>query len=455
MNASKNSSASLDERLLRRRKTMVKGMVGLTVLVLLGFIFGSWKYLQKIGNYLEEELGRRLLSVATLTAQVFESGDFPYEVESDMLTLFLPTLTETLTEVHDENQLQAVYLIDENYRVFATSRNIFSYGETLTFLEEDSVAIRKAASGVAAVAPMQIVEGNRFKSAYAPVRGVLNDVVAIVVVQASADFFDLIRLFQRGLILGGAVSIVLAVLFSAFLFWAIAILIKTHESLRRSERLAAMGQMAATVAHEIRNPLGIIKSTADVLQSKYNSKEEPDELFDFIPSEVGRLNRLVNDFLTFARDRDLETRATDLKSTVEKSMHSLDDEMKQADVQLETDFDELPEVKHDEDALNQVLLNLLINAVQSINGGGKINLKLKHDSRKGKPLVRVEVQDTGCGFDVDSEKVFEPFYTTKTSGSGLGLAICRRIIEKHGGWIEVESEKGRGTNMRFYLPADD
>ncbi|HEX9654133.1 MAG TPA: histidine kinase dimerization/phospho-acceptor domain-containing protein, partial [bacterium] len=279
---------------MRRRKALVTGMIVLTVLVLFTVIFGAWSFLQRMETYLEEELGRRLLSVATLTAKIIESTDFPFFVESERYSLILPSLREVLNAVHGENQLQGAYLVDESYKVFASSRNIFPYGERLTFLEDDSTIVAQAAAGIPAVAPMQLLEGNRFKSAYAPVLGPLRDVVAIVVVQASADFFDLLRVFQRGLIVGGVVGIALAGLLSAFLFGAIALLVKTHESLRQSERLAAMGQMAATVAHEIRNPLGIIKSTADVLNSKYNSQENPDELFDFIPSEVRRLNRLVS-----------------------------------------------------------------------------------------------------------------------------------------------------------------
>ncbi len=433
---------------------MVTGIVVLTIMILFGFIFASWNFLQEMGSFLEDELGRRLLSVATLTSKIIESGDFPFFVESDRLRIILPELQEDLVQVHKENQLQGVYLINESYRIFAGSPDIFTYGERVTFLEEDSLTLNQAVAGITAVAPMQLVAGNRFKSAFAPVMGPLNDVVAIVVVQASADFFDLILFFQRGLILGGLVSVTLAVLFSVFLFWAITLLTKTHESLRKSERLAAMGQMAATVAHEIRNPLGIIKSTADVLQSKYNTNEESDELFEFIPSEVRRLNRLVSAFLTFARDRELEVNASDLRVTVEKTLSSLEDEISQANVKLETEMENLPTVNHDGDAINQVILNLTLNAIQSMNGGGTIVVRLINETRKGRLLVKVEIQDTGCGFDTDSENIFEPFYTTKSSGSGLGLAICKRLVEKHDGWIEVESEKGRGTKMQFYLPVD-
>ncbi|MCH6559490.1 hypothetical protein IH799_03930 [candidate division KSB1 bacterium] len=448
-------TSNLDKKVLRRRKAMVTGMVALTIMVLLGFIFGSWKFLQNMENYLEQELGRRLLATATLTSQIIETADFPSDIELGRLSLVSSRLQQILTDIQRQNQLQGVYLVDLDFRLFASSPELFPFGERLSFVEEDSISVSQASAGIPEAAPMQLVAGNRFKNAYSPVLSPFGDVVAIVVVQASADFFDLLRVFQNGLVFGGIISISIAVLFSLVLFWAIRLLTKTHESLRNSERLAAMGQMAATVAHEIRNPLGIIKGTADVLQSKYGSKDEPDELFEFIPSEVRRLNRLVSDFLAFARDRELERNASDLKSSVEKSLISLQDEIHKANVALEKDYDDLPEVKHDEDAVNQLILNFTLNAIQAMNGAGKIMVRLKNEPRKkGGRYVKVEIEDTGCGFDIKSEKIFEPFYTTKTSGSGLGLAICKRLVEKHNGWIEVESEKDKGTIVRFYLPAE-
>ena len=448
-------TSNLDEKVLRRRKAMVTGMVALTIMVLLGFIFGSWKFLQNMENYLEQELGRRLLATVTLTSQIIETADFPSDIELGRLSLVSSRLQQILTDIQRQNQLQGVYLVDLDFRLFASSPELFPFGERLSFVEEDSLSVSQASAGIPEAAPMQLVAGNRFKNAYSPVLSPFGDVVAIVVVQASADFFDLLRVFQNGLVFGGIISISIAVLFSLVLFWAIRLLTKTHESLRNSERLAAMGQMAATVAHEIRNPLGIIKGTADVLQSKYGSKDEPDELFEFIPSEVRRLNRLVSDFLAFARDRELERNANDLKSSVEKSLLSLQDEIHKANVALEKDYDDLPDVNHDEDAVNQLILNFTLNAIQAMNGGGKIMVRLKNEPRrKGGRYVKVEIEDTGFGFDIKSEKIFEPFYTTKTSGSGLGLAICKRLVEKHNGWIEVESEKDKGTIVRFYLPAE-
>ena len=444
------NQTNLDDTILKRRKAMVTGMIALTLVVILGFAFVSLNFLRRMGDYLEDELGARLHAVATLTARNIEATDFlVFDLQSPRVQ---KRLEEILTTIHFENQLQGVYLVDAQNRVIASSRGLFQAGDQLPFLAEDSLAIADALAGVPAVAGMQVIAGNRFKSAYAPVFA--DELEGLVVVQASADFFDLIGVFQQGLIYLGIASVTISLLFCILLYGAIRLLIKTHESLRQSERLAAMGQMAATVAHEIRNPLSIIKGTAEVLQSKYRKEDEPDELFDFIPDEVRRLNRLVSDFLTFARDRAPEYNATDLKSTVEKTLVNLDDEIKKSAVSLRVNFTEVPAVDHDEDGINQVLLNLILNALQAMPDGGDLTLTMENErAGLGKRFVSVCVHDTGCGFDQGAEDVFEPFYTTKTSGSGLGLAICKRIVEKHEGWMDVRSEKDKGTKMRFYLPA--
>ena len=379
----------LTDKDLKRRKAMVTGIIVLTALVLIGFAVGAWGFLQDMGKYLEDELDRRLLSAATLTAQVIEAGDFAYDIQSGRATLIVPTLNNILHGIQLRNQMQGVYLVDDSFRVIASSIELFAPGERLSFLEEDSLFVNQALAGTPTAARMQIVAGNRFKSAYAPLHNELSDIIGVIVVQASADFFALLGPFQKGLIIGGVASVVLSVLFSVFLFWAVSLLGKTHESLRRSERLAAMGQMAATVAHEIRNPLGIIKGTADVLKSKYCTADAADELFDYIPSEVRRLNRLVSDFLTFARDGELQCKETDLRKSIEKSLEALQDEMQTAKIILEKDFERISPVLHDPDAVNQLVLNFTLNAIQAMNGHGKIVVRLRNEMRKRAPFVKV------------------------------------------------------------------
>ncbi|MDZ7261566.1 MAG: ATP-binding protein [candidate division KSB1 bacterium] len=448
---------NIREDLLRKQKVYLSFIVVVTILLLLALNLGSWLFLNRMGHYLDGELAKRLCSIADLSADMIEElvdQYYPTFGENTLVTIaFL--IEPILSRVQDQNQLEGVYIIDEVYRVLAEGRRRLPLAGRRTYVQEDSLSLKQAWTGITAASPLHVVAGQRFKSAYAPVKTMSNEVMAILVIEANADFFSILRFFRRGLIIGGLVSLGVLILFSSFLFWAISLLIKTHESMRRSERLALMGQMAATLAHEIRNPLRIINATVDVLKDKYDDRGQPDELFEYIPSEVKRLNRLVNDFLSFTREPQLNKKPGDLPRTLSKAIAALDHECREMKVHIATDIPAtLPSINFDEDAVQQVVYNLLLNAIQSMPDGGNIFVRLVPVSKKGKKYVSVAVEDTGSGIVGDITRIFEPFYTTKTTGSGLGLAISKRTIEKHGGWIEVDSQKGVGTKIRFYLPVD-
>lgn len=449
-----NRNRATTETLLRRRRYVVNGLVGLTVVVLLGLGITGWLFLDRMGRYLEDELGRRLGVMAGLTARLLESYGVPdrfADGDYDVAELLARPVLEELDERYD---IEGAHVVDRRLTVLATSHEFLEFGTPISYLVEDSLALGRVWRGEISVGPLHIVEGNRFKTAYAPLRDSAGGISAAVVVEANADFFTLLTEFRKGLIFGGLAGLFLLGVFALLLYWAVAQLLRTQESLRRSERLAAMGQMAATVAHEIRNPLSIIKGTADVLRERYQSGEEPDELFEFIPTEVRRLNRLVNDFLTFARDPSLMLQEADLRDTLNQTLASVEEEFRRSGVRLCAKDIPSIVIKHDPDAVHQVLLNLLLNAQQAVGEGGEVWVAMRREGRRGVTGAVIEVRDTGPGLPDEPEKLFEPFYTTKASGSGLGLAICRLLVEKHGGEIEAADQPGGGSIFRIFLPAN-
>jgi signal transduction histidine kinase len=427
------------------------------VLLLIAFNIGSWFFHNKMGTYLETELSKRLESIARISAHNIEItpglriDDFTRldnELSSDYYLI-----QSKLRSLKTQNELQSVYIVDTNLNVILDESGNFPAGAKLTYIEQDSTELFQVLTGNIAVSPIHVIEGNRFKTAYAPLTNIMAEVTAILVLEANADFFSIIRTFKRGLILIGVTSIVAIILFSAFLSWTISLLINTQQSLRKTEKLALLGQMAASVAHEIRNPLGIIKATSDVVKLKYQNKEKPDELFDYIGKEVMRLNNLVNDFLTFARDITLNAKPGKIDETVEKAVNAF--EREHADTGISVSFEntsELPEITYDEEKIQQVLLNLMVNAAQAIENEGHIRIEIDQYVHSGEKYAKISVTDNGCGIEGDVQKVFDPFYTTKSSGSGLGLAITRQIIEKHDGWIDIESEPAKGTTIIINLP---
>jgi signal transduction histidine kinase len=444
---------TIEEKLLQKRKFYIRSLIIFTVLLLFAFNLGSWLFLKQMDSYLENELEKRLTSIARLADRIILNNYINDLLSNNEPEFALFYIRQDLNKLVDNQELQAAFIIDRNFQVLVEGGGDFLFETNRTYLEQDSVAIEQAWLGEIATSPIHVVEGNRFKNVYAPLRDVSLDVVALLVLEANADFFEILGLFKRGLIIGGLVSFGLIIVFSFFISWMITLLIRTQESLKQSEKLAAMGQMAASMAHEIRNPLGIIKSTADVLKEKYANVNQSDELFEYISEEVKRLNLLVNNFLSFAREPKLNPQSADLNQVVKKAVSAI--ERKISDQQIEINYQDVKKLEQfifDEDAIQQVLFNLLINSIQAIDQTGKIEIGLTKTDFKGRSYAKLTVSDNGSGIEGDLSRIFEPFYSTKSSGSGLGLPISKQIIEKHGGWIDVESRLNEGTTFWFLLP---
>lgn len=225
---------------------------------------------------------------------------------------------------------------------------------------------------------------------------------------------------------------------------------KLEEDLRRSEHLAALGKMAAGVAHELRNPLSSIKGLALVLQSKVSGGRQDQETAHILVEEVERLNRSISELLDYARPQTLQKAVVDIHSLLYKAVSLLAIDAEAAGVLMVTDFTEsLPVVRVDEDKLNQVFLNLLLNAIQAMEDGGQVGVSTARCTAG----IRITVCDTGCGIAPDNlAKVFDPYFTTKPEGTGLGMAMSAKIVEEHGGSITLESTEGKGTSVVVEIP---
>jgi len=240
---------------------------------------------------------------------------------------------------------------------------------------------------------------------------------------------------------------------------------QAYERVKERDRLAVLGEMAAGLAHEIRNPLGAIKGAAQLLLGPdgkpLEAGSESAEFIDIILEEVNRLNAVVTRFLDYARADRADVgkyAAVDVNACVKKVVALLGaaPEAKGIDVRLRVD-DLLPHVAADPDALIQVFLNLGLNALQAMTEGGTLEILTtrRRRSRLGYgQFAEVRLRDSGVGIPADRlKKLFIPFYTTKSRGTGLGLAIAQRIVSQHGGTIEVRSTPGEGSTFSVFLPA--
>jgi signal transduction histidine kinase len=227
---------------------------------------------------------------------------------------------------------------------------------------------------------------------------------------------------------------------------------ESQNRLIQSEKMNAMGRLISILAHEINNPLQSLRSGISLLREQPLSEQKKQSYLEMIYREVERLNRTVNQVLGFYRSPGLEPSPVSLNQMLTETLNLIEKQLEQNKITVCCDFDpHLPQITGLPDQLRQVFLNLILNAVEAMPGGGQLTLKTDQDDAAG--VVRAAVQDNGVGIaPADLEKIFEPFYTTRPDGSGLGLSISYNLIEKHQGSLIVSSMPQAGTTFTVTLP---
>lgn len=237
------------------------------------------------------------------------------------------------------------------------------------------------------------------------------------------------------------------------------------EQMKRADRLATIGELAAGIAHEIKNPLAGIAGATQVLAREFADDDPRKPVTQEILKLIERLDTTIRDLLDFARPSPPESILTDLGDLISKTMFLIErmPERKQHDIEIVLDIDDdVPLVPVDPDQLRQILLNMGLNAIQAMPAGGTLTVRLRSEADQelaevhpAEDYVMISFEDTGSGIEQDKlRSIFTPFFTTKTQGTGLGLPITMRIIEQHGGHITVQSTLGEGTIFRIYLPKE-
>lgn len=231
---------------------------------------------------------------------------------------------------------------------------------------------------------------------------------------------------------------------------------KIDAEIQRMDRVASIGQLAAGIAHEIRNPLTGIAITLDILREQEKLTDAGGEMLADIMREIDRLEALIKGLLDYARPQPASRRPMRVAKALEWQ-RSFIEQCRKKEVACEIDIDANPKIEGDPEKLKQLFLNLAINALDATDAGGRVTIRSTFD-RQGKlgPRVRVEVIDTGRGMDqATAGRVFDPFFTTKNEGTGLGLSIAHSIVEQHGGQIRIETAPGKGTTFAVSLPVHE
>jgi two-component system, NtrC family, sensor histidine kinase HydH len=225
--------------------------------------------------------------------------------------------------------------------------------------------------------------------------------------------------------------------------------------IEKNQRLASLGNLAAGVAHEIRNPLSSIKGFATYFKERYKDIPDDKKTAEIMVQEVERLNRVISQLLEFASPVKIHKKSVSMVTLIQHSLKMIEGHAREKNIEIKTDLDHhTKDLYIDPDKINQVFLNIYLNAIEAMENNGTLYVRLTEDKKNN--MAKVEISDTGKGIiKEDLTHIFDPYFTTKQSGTGLGLAIVHKIIESHKGDIRVESERGAGTTVTILLPVSN
>jgi signal transduction histidine kinase len=233
-----------------------------------------------------------------------------------------------------------------------------------------------------------------------------------------------------------------------------------EEQLRLADRLSIVGELTASLAHEVRNPLGAIRGAVEILQEEFGDQVKKTDFFRILIEETERLNSVVDNYLSFARKQDQKKSQYDAREVVKNSTLLLSSKARKSKIQFKIELPPSPvNLKGDPGNLRQLLVNLELNAVQAMNNGGEIQIVgelLDGGNSEQRKMLRLTIKDQGTGInESDLEEIFKPFFTTKSEGTGLGLSIVKRIADENHWQITVASKPDSGATFTLLIPVDD
>ncbi|MEO0026464.1 MAG: HAMP domain-containing sensor histidine kinase [candidate division WOR-3 bacterium] len=409
------------------------------VLVLIVFNVQSWLVLTQTRKALEEELETRLENIASILALRLKGWENSREI--------IPVLTETM----NSSNLLNISMIDESLRFFINLRDPQVVGQHSPLIELDAPEIQSAFAGMPASTRLYTAGSVYLKSAYAPVYDHNGIPRAVLGVEADARFFRTIFTYHRTLLFINALSLLamLAIVITGITLNRYAL--KLQENVARTATFALLGEMSASLAHDLRNPLATILAATDNLRIRYNLAD--DKTFGYIQEQIVRLNEIINNYLSMGITQPGSTEPVNIRELIQETVSMLSPEIHKCKISIEIILSELPPIKGVPQQLRRLFINLLLNAIQAQPQGGTIRISGEAKQTGRHKWIVIKIVDQGPGVPAKyRRKVFEPFFTTKEKGSGLGLFIAKKIVELHNGQISIFGKTGTGTTVEVKLP---
>lgn len=434
-----------DHKRIGRRFVLVFWSSFLIVIILNILV---WLYLNQTEKQFESQLRDRLTNASQLMGRLISeySNEFNIHLllpgdESSAEYLFYHLMLENIRQ---QSNLQSLIIVSPQGEILVSSPKVLGNARILSLSHRSE--FQQAVNGNISLTGIERYAGERFLTSFAPLQDMDGFILGILVIEVRAEYFETITNLRNQLLLFSVLNFLLVLIIAYFLFRMIRKTIFYEREIQEQEHLVQLGTMAASVAHELRNPLGIIEATNDLIRKKYGQND--DEVFQYIPEEIKRLSGLIDDFLTFARAPKLQIESFRIRTVTDWLMLNLtEEEQKRFSIELDENAESF---KSDKNLIQQILLNLVINALQATEKDGHVSCIIQ---KQGRRQFEVLIKDDGTGIKPENiDKIFTPFFTTREKGTGLGLAITNRLISHLQGTIEVSSVDGQGTTVKLFFP---
>jgi signal transduction histidine kinase len=430
-------------------------LLGLFLLLLL-LVLNASAFLtyHQVRRAIEEELGQRLLSVATAAAAGIRTNDL-VEIRLDPAGPAAQRVQAFLQRVRFETGVGDLYVFDTERKHLLDAEGHYAPGYDNPALELHYAAATAALAGVPEASGLYKVGRVYLGTAFAPIQEEFGEVWGVLAAEGGADFFAGLWSLRKQTLITGAAGMFIVLALALFFARIVRSQALTERALHETSALAAAGELAAILAHEIRNPLAIISSRAERVRAKIVQGKPAEEVlswFEAIPREIDRLDRTLSQYLSFARPSDPAGEAAPVGPTLDAVLTFLANDLARRGIEVRRSDEEArsARVSMASAALHQVLLNVVLNARDAMSEGGLLEVSARPSGR----WLFLRVADTGGGMtDEQKRRAFEMFYTTKPGGSGLGLAVVRSMLDLYGGRVEVDSEVGKGTVLTLWIPA--
>ena len=477
------------------------------VLVLLSLASFAWLSYVFTKRTLDDQMGQRLVSHAKITASTLKR-EADMRILSPEITVLgeyaYSILHKKLDESKEAADLYNVVLIGAEYKVLVDANEELLAGEPYAILRADEVELRSVWEGNAKASLLYPGRhGGLYKAAYAPVMTKEGKVAAVIRVEASAKFLNTIQNLGFILSIIALVIAAIAALLGMIVARSIVVPIKklaqasqivadgdlnTEVNIKSRDEIGffartfnemvknlkksyeeveqhgrQIGELSASVAHEVRNSINIIQGFTEVMEADLGEDSPLLEYTQDIIDEIRVLNLKITDLINFAKPLEIEAAPTDIIEVLDSAIASMEKEANDKAISVMTNYcNNIPTIIGDFEQLRGLFVNLIKNAIQAMDNGGGIVVNVNiTDINSQNPdtqvkFLEIKIEDTGCGMLPDAiERAFEPFYTTKGSGTGLGLTIVKKIIDMHKGRIYIESAPKRGTTVCVFLPIDE